>query len=80
MGDTVSEATETKLPVNIEYLQALFYSRFLRIHDLCLAFCKVWKVRFIINVMFIILKSFFDIGSCSASIFSRINKVSYCYH
>ena len=46
---------------------------FLRIHDLRLAFRKVWKVGFFINIMFIILKSLFDIGSCSRSIFSRIN-------
>ena len=64
----------------LKCLQALFYSRFLRIHDLCLAFCKVWNVRFIINIMFIILKSLFNIASCSTSIFSRINKVSYCYY
>ena len=69
----ISKATETKLPVNAEYLQALFYSHFLRIHNLRLVFCKVWKVGFVINIMFIILKSLFDIGSCSTSIFSRIN-------
>ena len=63
----ISEAMETKLPVS------LFYSRFLRIHDLRLAFCKVWKVWFIFNIMFIISKSLFDIGSCSTSIFSRVN-------
>ena len=45
----------------------------LRIHHLRLAFCKVWKVRLVINIMLIILKSLFDIVSCSTRVFSRIN-------
>ena len=32
------------------------------IHDLRLGFREVWKVRFVINIIFIILKSLFDIG------------------
>ena len=44
-----------------------------RIRHLRLAFCKVWKVRLVINIMLIILKSLFDIGSCSTRLFSRIN-------
>ena len=32
-----------------------------------------YTVRFVINIMLIILKSLFDIGSCSTRIFSRVN-------
>ena len=66
-------------------LQPLFYSHFLictyltriytQIHDLHLDFCEVWKVQFVINILFIIiiLKGLFDIGSCSTGIFNRTN-------
>ena len=32
------------------------------IHDLCLGFRQVCRVRFVINIIFMILKSLFDIG------------------